>query len=83
VPNILFPFFFREVTLKPGRCCLPSLCLAAITELMSPVAALDAQQDKFMDVGSQIHSTPGTMGIQKPENYPANAVHAMECSSKI
>jgi hypothetical protein len=57
--------------------------LAAITELMSPVATLDAQQDKFMDVGSQIHSTPGTMGIQKPENYLANAVHAMECSSKI
>jgi hypothetical protein len=53
--------------------------LAAIAKLMSPVAAGDAEQDKFMDVGSQIHHMPpGTMDIQETENSPTNVVHTME-----
>jgi hypothetical protein len=77
VPNILFPFFLQRSDAQARKASLAESVLAAITELMSPAAAVDdARQDKFMDVGSQIHrAPPGTMGMQKAENSP---VHAME-----
>ncbi|KAK3132184.1 hypothetical protein QOZ80_6AG0517040 [Eleusine coracana subsp. coracana] len=63
------------------KASLAESVLAAIAELMSPAASVDAEpeQEKFMDVGSQIHHTaPGTMDMQKSQNSPTNVMHTME-----
>ena len=54
--------------------------LAAISELMSSAAAVDADQENFMDVGSHLHhaAVPGTMDLQKAQNSPTNTLHIME-----
>jgi hypothetical protein len=78
VPNIFFLFVQRSDA-QARKASLAEPVLAAIAELMSPPAAGDAEQEKFMDVGSQIHHMPpGTMDIQETENSPTNVVHTME-----
>ncbi|TVU11656.1 hypothetical protein EJB05_45253 [Eragrostis curvula] len=64
---------------KARKASLAESILAAISELMSPVAAVDAEPENFMDVGSQIHhAPPGTMELQKAQNSPSNTMHVME-----
>ncbi|KAG2611381.1 hypothetical protein PVAP13_4KG162600 [Panicum virgatum] len=47
---------------------------------MSSAAAVDADQENFMDVGSHLHhaAVPGTMDLQKAQNSPTNTLHIME-----
>ncbi|CAN6201803.1 unnamed protein product [Urochloa humidicola] len=61
------------------KASLAESVLAAISELMSSAAAIDAEQEKFMDVGSHLHhAAPTTMDLQKAQNSPTNTLHAME-----
>ncbi|CAN6170272.1 unnamed protein product [Urochloa humidicola] len=62
------------------KASLAESVLAAISELMSSAAAVDAEQENFMDVGSHLHhaAAPGAMELQKVQNSPANTLHIME-----
>ncbi|KAG2611387.1 hypothetical protein PVAP13_4KG162600 [Panicum virgatum] len=62
------------------KASLAESVLAAISELMSSAAAVDADQENFMDVGSHLHhaAVPGTMDLQKAQNSPTNTLHIME-----
>ena len=62
------------------KASLAESVLAAISELMSSAAAVDADQENFMDVGSHVHhaAVPGTMDLQKAQNSPTNTLHIME-----
>ncbi|CAL5043309.1 unnamed protein product [Urochloa decumbens] len=61
------------------KASLAESVLAAISELMSSAAAIDAEQENFMDVGSHLHhGAPTTMELQKAQNSPTNTLHVME-----
>ncbi|XP_062228674.1 putative U-box domain-containing protein 42 [Phragmites australis] len=61
------------------KASLAESVLAAVSELMSSAAAIDVEQENFMDVGSQIHhAPPATMELQKAQYSPTNTIHAME-----
>ncbi|OEL35481.1 putative U-box domain-containing protein 42 [Dichanthelium oligosanthes] len=47
---------------------------------MSSAAAIDAEQENFMDVGSHLHhaAAPGTTELQKVQNSPTKTLHIME-----
>ncbi|KAL6631267.1 hypothetical protein ACP70R_028117 [Stipagrostis hirtigluma subsp. patula] len=60
------------------KASLAESVLAAISELMSSAATVDAEQEHFMDVGSQIHHAPVTMELEKAQNSPAGTTHIVE-----
>ncbi|WVZ81575.1 hypothetical protein U9M48_028931 [Paspalum notatum var. saurae] len=61
------------------KASLAESVLAAISELMSSAAAVDAEQENFMDVGSHLHHVaPATVELQKAQNSPTNTLHIME-----
>ncbi|XP_062233089.1 putative U-box domain-containing protein 42 [Phragmites australis] len=61
------------------KASLAESVLAAISELMSSAAAVEVEQEKFMDVGSRIHhADPVTMDLQRSQNSPINTTHIME-----
>ncbi|KAF2926267.1 putative U-box domain-containing protein 42 isoform X1 [Oryza sativa Japonica Group] len=52
---------------------------AAISELMPPEAAADAEHENFMDVGSHLYHAPlVTMELQRVQNSTVNVMHVME-----
>lgn len=65
---------------RARKASLAESVLAAISELMSSAAAVDTEQENFMDVGSHLHhaAPPPTMELQKAHNSLTNTLHIME-----
>ncbi|KAL5200011.1 hypothetical protein ABZP36_021214 [Zizania latifolia] len=61
------------------KASLAESVLAAISELMPPEAAADAEQENFMDVGSHLYHAPlATMELQRAQNSTTNVMLVME-----
>ncbi|KAG8076007.1 hypothetical protein GUJ93_ZPchr0006g42362 [Zizania palustris] len=61
------------------KASLAESVLAAISELMPPETAADAEQENFMDAGSHLYHAPlATMEAQRAQNSTTNVMLVME-----